>query len=555
MKKALLIVLLLIQCLIPSCYRIDSVNLEEIESVLSSYPDSALLLLQRVDQHKLLSSKNRAYYSLMKSAALDKNYIDIASDSLIAPAVEYYSKRGINIYRMMAYYYQGIVFRNAQDYSASIIAFEKAEKDALKLNNQFYLGLISRNKAHIYNSTNNILAAIKNQIDAINYFRIAQKDNYAAYSTLSLAIEYINNGSYDLALQCLDELNGYESLQAQHDRLKAGILVSSTQDYEQAVKLYKGVPSNLFDLHDCALLALALEKCGERETADIWLSEAYLRCKNDIGKGNVDFLHGKIEALRGNYESAFNLTSNASSIQDSVTRFILQQSISESQRDFYKAESLLHEEKVERLQDRFVFSGIMGVVIFLIVGLVLAMRHKENERIQKEQMFVLKYREQQLDLVRRSNAHLIGSLFRERLNHLDSVSDAYLNADDDKGKYQAFIQFKSELATMRKDQNLFASLEKDLNLYCNGLMEKLSEQVPTIKGENKNIIMLFFAGLPYDTIQLIMNKNSKESLKMARSRYRKEILESKAPDADIFLAMLKMKKAAAGNSHESENKS
>jgi hypothetical protein len=53
--------------------------------------------------------------------------------------------------------------------------------------------------------------------------------------------------------------------------------------------------------------------------------------------------------------------------------------------------------------------------------------------------------------------------------------------------------------------------------------------------------MLFFAGYSYETVQLILNKVSIESLRMARSRFRKEIKDADAPDADFFLSMLEMK--------------
>ena len=36
----------------------------------------------------------RAKYALLRSMALDKNYIDVADDSLINVAVEWYSRRG-----------------------------------------------------------------------------------------------------------------------------------------------------------------------------------------------------------------------------------------------------------------------------------------------------------------------------------------------------------------------------------------------------------------------------------------------------------------------------
>lgn len=71
-----------------------------------------------------------------------------------------------------------------------------------------------------------------------------------------------------------------------------------------------------------------------------------------------------------------------------------------------------------------------------------------------------------------------------------------------------------------------------------------------IKGENLRIILLFFAGFSYETVYIILNKNSIESLKTARSRYRKEIIKSEAPDATFFLSMLEMKKRPQAGTNE-----
>ncbi|MBP5317775.1 MAG: hypothetical protein J6Y83_08740, partial [Bacteroidales bacterium] len=62
-----------------------------------------------------------------------------------------------------------------------------------------------------------------------------------------------------------------------------------------------------------------------------------------------------------------------------------------------------------------------------------------------------------------------------------------------------------------------------------------------IKGDNRKLISLFFAGLPYSTVQLVMNRVSIESLKTARSRFRKEIKAANAPDEELFLRLLEMK--------------
>ena len=51
------------------------------------------------------------------SEALDKNYIDIESDSLIRGAVDYYDTHNDRHSAMLAWYYEGLVLKNGQHYS------------------------------------------------------------------------------------------------------------------------------------------------------------------------------------------------------------------------------------------------------------------------------------------------------------------------------------------------------------------------------------------------------------------------------------------------------
>ncbi len=78
-------------------------------------------------------------------------------------------------------------------------------------------------------------------------------------------------------------------------------------------------------------------------------------------------------------------------------------------------------------------------------------------------------------------------------------------------------------------------------------MRKLGEQVPRIDKEKRKIIALFFAGLPYETIQLITKSVSIDSLRMQRSRFRKQIKDANAPDAELFLSMLDINNVAESN--------
>ena len=202
------------------------------------------------------------------------------------------------------------------------------------------------------------------------------------------------------------------------------------------------------------------------------------------------------------------------------------------------------------MRQRTIFGIVFGILLISLLAMSAVIQSRKKDQLLQKQMARLALEERELERVNRDNAHLVGSLFSEKIDHLDRLSDSYFKMDEGKDKELAFKQIKELVSTIRKDDNLFLSLEKDLDRYCNGIMSKLSSQVPRISGDNRRIIALFFAGYSYETVKLILNKVSVESLKTARSRFRKEIKDSGAPDTDFFLKMLEMKKRPQTGTNE-----
>ena len=127
MKKTVLFPLILLS-IVFSCRSETSLTLDRVETLLLQHPDSALFLLESIPRTGLSSKELDARYALLKSAALDKNYIDVDSDSLIRKAVYYYSGRFDKRYEMLAWYYHALVLIHANSYAPAIVALEEAEK-------------------------------------------------------------------------------------------------------------------------------------------------------------------------------------------------------------------------------------------------------------------------------------------------------------------------------------------------------------------------------------------------------------------------------------------
>ena len=101
--------------------------LNGIEAYIEEHPEEALKVLECVNREELTTSKLKAKHALLYSMALDKNYIDVTSDSIIAPAVNYYKLHRDHNSRFKAYYYQARVYENAGNFEQAMESIAYAE--------------------------------------------------------------------------------------------------------------------------------------------------------------------------------------------------------------------------------------------------------------------------------------------------------------------------------------------------------------------------------------------------------------------------------------------
>ena len=395
--------------------------------------------------------------------ALDKNYIDINEDSLIRTAVDYYSIHP-GKYRMLSWYYYGLVLLNAHSYPAAIIAFEDAEKDALLLEDFHSLGLINRNKANVFSLVNNHSEAIRYRKLAVSYFGKAQELSYQSYAELSLAIDYMNNSDFDKADSLFDHIRTQynDTVLIRYCNLnQAGILAELDKDPHAAISLYKRVSEKYYSLTDYGYKAISDEGLFQPDSANHYFEKGYSVCYNQVDSATLDYMKSRVEMRRGNYTKAFSLVDHALSIQDSLTRVLLQQSVSTAQRDYYKNETLLKESRIRSMRERAIFGVVVSLLIILVLILTVITLSRKKEGLLKEQLARLAYEEKELDRLNRDNAHLIGSLFSEKINHLDKMIDSYFKMENGKQKDLAFSNIKQQVSLIRSDEELFLSLEKD----------------------------------------------------------------------------------------------
>lgn len=535
MKRLIICFLILF---LTACHQNLERTLDIAESLLNDRPDSALSLLNGIHPEDRGIAREYARYALLKSAACDKNYIDVASDSLIAPSVDYYSTHKDVRHRMLAYYYHGIVLKNATDYTASIISFEKAEKDALALKDFHYLGLIYRNIGELYTATHNIPAAIESLRKAVHYSSLSGEVPYQSFAEITLAYAYINNKEYDNAQNLLAKIRETYNDPVLTDYCllhEAEILTIQGSDPAKAVRLYAHVPEKYFRAADFISFAQAYEDLGKKDSADFWISRAYATVNSRQASANVGYMHARILAGRRDFEHAYPLVIEALSVQDSVTRFLLGQSVSGSLRDYYKGETLLQESRLKSVKQAVGLWVMVIVLSIIAVFLYIRKRSVEKDAALKDALVQLSWAKQQ-------NKEMVETVFSGGFGYWNQLVLQYANSLETQERESVLKMFKDLIKTMQNDPQWITALETKLDEYCDGVMTKLRDQVPAIRKENRKIIALFFAGFSNETVRVLLNRNSAESMKTARSRFRNIIKEAKAPDEALFLEMLNVRK-------------
>lgn len=134
--------------------------LMDAERHMDARPDSALTVLEGIDKSELTTNELEAKHALLLSQALDKNYIDLLSDSIIAPAVRYYENHGTPDERLKAFYYRGRISMNAENYEEAMEYFSIAGKYAGNAEDKIAAGLLHNAKMHVYTNLYDTASAI-----------------------------------------------------------------------------------------------------------------------------------------------------------------------------------------------------------------------------------------------------------------------------------------------------------------------------------------------------------------------------------------------------------
>lgn len=146
----------------------------EVEKIIEEQPDSALSILNKVENINQLSEKDHATYCLLLTQAQDLNYITHTSDSLIKIAATYFEKSNDKHKASLSYYYMGRVNTDLHDALKAQEFYLKALEIGEKTKDYHLLAKIL---GTLYNYQDIYDLALPMQKKALYYINMEQKQD------------------------------------------------------------------------------------------------------------------------------------------------------------------------------------------------------------------------------------------------------------------------------------------------------------------------------------------------------------------------------------------
>lgn len=261
------------------CYRYSPMNerLDLAEEMMEDRPDSALYILNGIEGSELRGNRIKARHALLKSMALDKNYIDTTTFDVLQPAIDYYLKYGNADEKLRTYYYQGRIFQNAGNDDNAMQSYLNALDVDVTFKDSLMLARLFVAQGSLYSKQYRIEDCIDNNLKAADiYGRLGERAHQLRCYLRALNGEIIlhDKKKADSILEiCNAKIDVSQSLNNEiiKSLLKYAVYFGTDDEVRNQVEDVQevGITDELN-----MILASAYTKIGEPETGLHYLNEA-----------------------------------------------------------------------------------------------------------------------------------------------------------------------------------------------------------------------------------------------------------------------------------------
>lgn len=558
MKKYLLLLLLCPLPLVTCVNSKDTVRtLNLAEELMSSRPDSSLALLITIHPGRQDSRQAHARYALLRTMALDKNYIDVADDSLARVAYDYFQRHGSKDYRMKSSYYLGVVKENAEELIDAAILFKEAEGLAEELKDYHFLGLSRQHLSGIFAKNYDHNEALEYALKAEKAFSEAGENLSARYAGIEAAKHYRLLEDYLRAESKLDSLLSSPS----PSEIQLGYLFSQKGELSFIAKQFDIANNFLLKAQEHGY-SLSKAILGDYAVTEEWLGHPnkadsllrILQSKTYTQIDSITFFNAlhNILFLRQDFINAYEAMITATKLQDKTVITLLERSITHSFKSYYENHFKIEKEKaVSRL---FIILLISVISFFLLVFFFSRIR-KKNRQLMNDMSLIDDIKVELGSLQERNKGlnTVIHSMMENRIDSMQHLAETYFQWSDEmvsqrenkEGKIlkeDAIAQFRQQLQQLRNDKQFIADIENALNNSHDGVIKRLRSNNTLLGGHalkeiDFNLLVLLFSGFSIKSISFLMNM-TEQSIRTRKTRYKKKFQEKDDADSLLFTQWL-----------------
>lgn len=391
-------------------------------SLLSTRPDSALYYLSQLDSQMADEpEETRMYHRLLTLAAEDKLYVPHTSDSLIREIVRYYEGYGDSDKLMMAYYYQGSVWRDMNDAPRAIDCYHRALE------------------AGRHTRCSDLLISIYSQLGTLlAYQGVYDESLQATRTALALCRQYRDTLSSPFFLRNIgriwdirrnkDSVYHYYNAALQQARynqdsvmieavlLELGAISLSFNEVDTAKMLLEKVKHrNDRKRFFHGILGRIYSREGQRDSARVYFNRAlpYAGLRQQVT------LHEELARLdyaEGRYAEAFSHASQSMALRDSVTSLTETEEVAKINAlyNYHRTEEMNRQLEQRNRRQRGWLYGIVSAALLVACATAVWLRQKKHEAALQRQ----KIRNLEAEQYRRSEAYRAES--RRQLAELEA---------------------------------------------------------------------------------------------------------------------------------------
>ena len=403
MKKNIVFLLILIPIIWISCDGMghQTIDFRKVENLMPQHPDSALMLLEQIENKENLSRKDKAHYYLLLTEAEDKTYVTHTTDSLISIAADYYEKTDDLGRKAKAWYYKG---RINQDLGHPLKAQEyylKALRDEEKIEDHALLGRIHNHIGMLYAYQKVYEKALPFQKKAVENFHLINDSTGQVFALRDLGRTFLMLGLQDSSIICNQKaiaLMRKRIIPSVYTEL-AGLYIDR-QRMEEAHGLLRTSLQNVAKPQAKYPVYLVLgelyKKSGQIDSACFYLQACINSAPLPETRAGGLFHLKEIALEKGQWEQAALLSKQYELLKDSIEQGKNAESIRNVQAfySYNEIEQDLWEARLYASKQKSFYSLLITACLFLLTVALLRFIHYRRER--KSLLQRLKANEEQI---------------------------------------------------------------------------------------------------------------------------------------------------------------